>query len=284
MAYIPTIRGRRLARELRALREERGMTGAEAAALLGWDGGKLSRIETAKVRVTVGEVMEICEEYKIEGEQRANLIQLARDARKQGWWQPYQGVLKPGFSDYLAFEAEAQQYRSYEVQLIPGLLQCESYARAVLRTSTELRTTEEVERAVEARVARQKRLTDAADQLQVFQIIEEGALHRLIGGAETMREQHEHLLDLSMLPNVSIQVIPFRAASYMAFDGPFVLFNFDGYPDILYVEHFGGCQYYEKLAETAHGRVVYEHLQATALNTSDSAALIRNLAGKLTSK
>src|SRR4051794_12217721 len=113
MAYVPTIRGRRLAREIRKLREAQGLTGPQASELLGWDQAKISRVENAKMRVTVGEVMEVCESYQVTGDQRADLIQLAREARIQGWWTSYGDVLKQGFTDYLAFEAEATAYRSY---------------------------------------------------------------------------------------------------------------------------------------------------------------------------
>lgn len=281
MPYVPTIRGRRLARDLRQIREARKLKGDEAAALVGWDQGKISRVENAKMRVTVGEVMELCEAYEISGERRAELIQLAREARKQGWWLPYRGVLKQGFSDYLAFEAEADQYRSYEVHLMPGLLQTEDFARAVLRTSRVLRMPEEIDRAVEARVARQKRLTSTENPLQMWQIIEEGALRRTIGDITTMRAELDHLLEVSRLPNVSLQVIPYRSATHVALDGPFTLLGFNDYPDVLYVEHFGGCQYFEKPEETADGKVVFDHLRSSALNTADSAALIRQVAKEL---
>lgn len=277
MPYVPTIRGRRLARELRQLRELLDLTGEAAAERLSWDQAKVSRIETAKMRVTVGEVMEICEAYGITAGQRSELITLAREAKKQGWWHSYRAVLKGGFSGYLAFESEADEYRSYEVHLIPGLFQTEACARAVLRTSATLGTPQEVDRAVEARLARQDRLTSMSNPLQVFQIIEEGALRRIVGSVGTMRDQLHQLIDLGELSNVSLQVIPYRAATHVAPDGPFTLLNFEGYPDVLYVEHFGGCQYYEKLEETTHGKAAFEHLRGSALNAADSAALIREL-------
>ncbi|MGH3391539.1 MAG: helix-turn-helix domain-containing protein [Actinomadura sp.] len=281
MPYVPTIRGRRLARDLRQIREARKLKGDEAAALVGWDQGKISRVENAKMRVTVGEVMELCEAYEISGERRAELIQLAREARKQGWWLPYRGVLKQGFSDYLAFESEADSFRSYQVHLIHGLLQTEDFARAVLRTSRVLHGPEEVDRAVEARVARQKRLTSLEKPLQMWQIIEEGALRRTIGDAATMRAQLDHLLEVSRLPNVSIQVIPYRSATHVALDGPFELLGFDDYPDVLYVEHFGGCRFFEKPEETTDAKVVFDHLRSSALNTADSAALIQRVAKEM---
>jgi transcriptional regulator with XRE-family HTH domain len=270
------VRGRRLARELRRIREELKLTVYNTADRTEWDQGKVSRIENAKMRCTTGEVMELCEAYGITGDQRAELIQLARDARKQGWWHPYRDVLKVGFGDYLAFEAEAVGLRWYEIHLIPGLFQTEDYARAVLGSS-RFRTPEETERAVQARLDRQKHLTSTDDPIQVWLILEEAALRRIIGDAATMRGQLERLLEVGKQPNVSIQVVPYRAATHAALDGPFLLMAFDGYPNVLYIEHFMGCQYYEKSEETTHASVVFDHLRASALNAADSAALIRHV-------
>jgi transcriptional regulator with XRE-family HTH domain len=280
MAYVPTIRGRRLARELRHAREQLKLTGEMAAERLGWDQAKISRIENAKMRVTVGEVMEVCESYEITDERRAELIKLAREAKEPGWWHSYRSVLKSGFSDYLAFESEADQYRSHDVHLIPGLFQTEAYVRAVFETSAALSTPGEIDQAVKARLVRQERLTSPEKPLQVFQIIEEGALRRVIGSYPTMREQLRHLIKLGELPNVELQIVPYKSSND-ALDGPFTVLNFEDYPDVLYVEHFGGCQYYEKHDETTRGSVVFERLRGSALTPSDSVALIRQVIEEL---
>src|SRR5690606_5380342 len=106
MPYVPTVRGRRLAHELRRIRERAGLSGEQAARALGWDQSKISRMETARMRITSGEVVALCQVYAVEGEEREELVQLAREARLQGWWHPYRDVLKPGFSQFLSFEAE----------------------------------------------------------------------------------------------------------------------------------------------------------------------------------
>ncbi|MEV0401948.1 helix-turn-helix transcriptional regulator [Actinoallomurus sp. NPDC050550] len=275
MPYTPTIGGRQLARELRHLREQAKMTGEQAARTLDWEQSKVSRMENAKMRITSGEVMELCEAYGIAGEKRAELIKLAREARKKGWWQEYGDYVKKGFIDYLAFEAEATTYRGYEAQLVPGLFQTEDYARAIFRTwfSGE----DDIERGVEARLARQRRITTSTRPLHVWAIIEEAALRRIVGGAEIMNDQLGRLIELGRLANVSIQVLPYRAGVHAAIDGPFVLLAFDGYPEVLYIEHLMGCVYLEKPGETARGSVVFDHLRTSALNTSDSAALIEEV-------
>ncbi|MFC9973320.1 helix-turn-helix domain-containing protein [Spirillospora sp. NPDC127200] len=281
MPYVPTIRGRRLARELRRLRESLSLRGEDAATRLGWDQAKISRIENAKIRVTVGEVMELCEAYEISGNERAALIQLAREARISGWWETYRSDIMPGFTDYLAFEAEANRYHSYQVQLIPGLLQTEDYARTILQHNPTPRSPEELERILKVRMARQSRLTSIDRSLQVWQIMEEAALRRIVGSPALMHTQLDHLLKAGQLPNVSLQVVPYRAGAHVALDGQFTLLGFDDYPDVLYVEHFGGCQYMEKPEETMRATVAFEHLRATALNVVDSAALIQQVADEL---
>ena len=274
MPYTPTVRGRQLARELRHLREGTGMTGEQVAAKMSWEQSKISRMETAKMRITSGEVMELCETYGVDGAKRDQLVKLARSARHRDWWREYSDYLKKGFIDFLAFEAEARTSRGYEAQVIPGILQCEEYARAIL-LGAQPRRSDEVDRGVEVRLARQQRVTQSEDPLNVWAVIDEAVLRRVVDRPEVMVAQMKRLLELGELGNVSIQVLPYRAGIHAAIDGPFVLLTFDGYPDLLYIEHLVGCVYLEKPAETEQGSLIFDHLRSAALNTSDSTALIR---------
>jgi len=277
MPYTPTVRGRQLARELRHLREQSGMTGEQVAAKMSWEQSKISRMETAKMRITSGEVMELCETYGVDGGKRDQLVLLARSARQRDWWREYSDKVKKGFIDFLAFEAEARTSCGYEAQVIPGILQCAEYARAIL-LGAQARPSEggEVDAGVEIRLARQKRVTQSDDPLNVWAVIDEAVLHRVVERPSVMLKQLEHLLYLGELGNVSIQVLPYRAGIHAAIDGPFVLLTFDGYPDLLYIEHLVGCVYLEKPADTEQGRLIFDHLRSAAFNTSDSAVLIRN--------
>jgi hypothetical protein len=281
MPYTPTIRGRQLARELRHLREAARMTGEQAAAALGWEQSKISRMETAKMRITSGEVMELCKTYRIDGEKLERLLILARSSRQRDWWREYSDHVKKGFIDFVAFEAEARGSYGYEAQVIPGILQCQEYARAILRGVLPM-DPEEVERRVELRRQRQHRVTASKDPLNVWAIIDEAVLHRIVDSPTVMHTQLEHLLHLGELANVSLQVLPYQTGIHAAIDGPFVILTFDGYPDLLYIEHLLGCLYLEKPAETERGRLIFEHLRSAAFNTSDSAALIREQAKKIT--
>lgn len=274
MPYTPTLRGRQLARELRRLREQAGMTGEQAAMKMSWEQSKISRMENAKMRITSGEVMELCETYGVEAAKRDQLVLLARSARQRDWWREYSDYLKKGFIDFLAFEAEALTSCGYEAQVIPGILQCEEYARAIL-LGADARGSEEIDRNVEVRLARQQRVTQSEDPLHVWAVIDEAVLHRRIEPPGVMIAQLKHLLRLGELRNVSIQVLPYRAGIHSAIDGPFVLLTFDGYPDLLYIEHLVGCVYLEKPSETKQGRLIFDHLRSAALNTGDSAALMR---------
>jgi transcriptional regulator with XRE-family HTH domain len=280
MPYTPTVRGRQLARELRNLREQSEMTGEQVAVKMGWEQSKISRMETAKMRITSGEVMELCETYGIDGDKRDQLVLLARSARQRDWWREYSDSVKKGFIDFLAFEAEARTSCGYEAQVIPGILQCPEYARAILR-GVEPRDEGEVERGVALRRARQERITASANPLDVWAIIDEAVLHRAVGRPEVMQAQLNHLLDLGELRNVSIQVLPYQTGIHAAIDGPFVVLSFDGYPDLLYIEHLLGCVYLEKPTETEQGRLIFDHLRSAAFNTGDSAALIREQVKKI---
>ncbi|PZG34434.1 transcriptional regulator [Spongiactinospora gelatinilytica] len=280
MAYVPTVRGRRLAHEIRRIREAAGLSGEQAARLAGWDQSKISRMENARMRITSGEVMELCEIYTVTAEERTELVRLAREARRQGWWHPYRAVLKTGFTQFLGFEAEAATYRGYDAQVIPGLFQTGDYARAVLLGSRQV-SSEEADRAVRVRLGRQARLTAGTSPLNVWQIVEEAALRRVVGGPAIMRAQLRRLLELGELANVSLQVLPFTAGVHAAIDGSFVLLTFDGYPDVLYLEHLMGCVYLEEPEETRRATLVFDHLRASALNTGDSANLIRDMTDSL---
>src|SRR4051794_36398769 len=175
MPYTPTVRGRQLAREIRKLREAAEMTGEQAAAKMGWKQSKISRMETAKMRITSGEVMELCMTYGIDGQKRDHLVQLARSARQRDWWREYSDFVKKGFIDFVAFEAEARTSHGYEAQVIPGILQCPEYARAILRGASP-RGSDEVDRGVQLRTARQKRITDSDNPLNVLAVIDEAVL------------------------------------------------------------------------------------------------------------
>jgi len=180
-------RGRRLRHELRRLREEADLTHSEVARRLEWSPSKVSRIETGQSRVQTGDVRDLLEVYGITDETTCDaLVQLAREARRRGWWTRYSDVL--GSGTYVGLEAEASALHTYESMFIPGLLQTEDYARAVIRAGQARPDPETLERRVMARMARQEIFT-RSDPPEIWAVLDDPVVSRPVGGADVMREQ-----------------------------------------------------------------------------------------------
>src|ERR1700743_3745755 len=185
--HIPTVRQRRLAQALRELRHEAGLTQDAVAARMDWHTSKLFRLENARSpRVNWLDVRELMDMYGVRSPHREALIQLAKDARMMGWWTPYRDVFT---GSYVALEDEASAMRLYCPELVPGLLQTEDYARAVIRAVRPGYDEESVERRVIARLARQKELLDRISPLDLALVLNEAVLRRLVGGAPTLGAQ-----------------------------------------------------------------------------------------------
>jgi transcriptional regulator with XRE-family HTH domain len=274
----PTVRRRRLALELRRLREAAKLTCEEVADRLECSASKISRVETGRVSVSPRDVRDMLDIYGVPVEQRAALVQLARDSRQKGWWHAYSDTIQPHFATYLGLESAASEIRIYEVSLIPGLLQTEDYARAVIRAGMMTGPAEDLDRRVELQMARQPALT-RDDPPRLWAVLDEAALRRRVGGAGLMRLQLEHLLGLAALPNVALQVIPFGGGAHPAMGRPFVILVFPERvdTDVVYLEDLTSSLYLEDLAEVDRYNVFFNHLRATALSFDDSAALITSV-------
>ena len=274
----PTVRRRRLALELRRLREAAKLTCEEVAEHLECSASKISRVETGRVSVSPRDVRDMLELYEVPEAQRDSLVQLARDSRQKGWWHAYSDTIQQQFATYVGLESAASEIRVYEVSLIPGLLQTEDYARAVIRSGTMNGHHDDIERKVALRMARQPALT-RADPPMLWTVVDEAALRRAVGGAELMRAQLEHLLELASLKNVAMQVIPFTAGAHPAMGRPFVILVFPERidPDVVYLEDLTSAFYLEDVAEVDRYNVFFNHLSATALSFEDSAALVTSV-------
>jgi hypothetical protein len=216
--------------------------------------------------------------YDVPGGQRESLVQLARDSRQKGWWHAFSDTMLPQFATYLGLESAASEIRIYEVNLIPGLLQTEDYARAVIRAGMMNSPSEDVERSVALRMARQPAVT-RDDPPKVWAVMDEAALRRRVGGASLMRMQLEHLLTQAQLPNVAVQVIPFAGGAHPAMGRPFVILVFPDRvdTDVVYLEDLTSSLYLEDVAEVDRYNVFFNHLRATALSFADSSALIASV-------
>ncbi len=276
--HSPTVRRRRLALELRRLREAAKLTCEEVAEHLECSASKISRVETGRVSVSPRDVRDMLELYGVPAAQRESLVQLARDSRQKGWWHAYSDTMQPQMATYIGLESAASEIRIYEVSLIPGLLQTEDYARAVIRAGMVNSPAEDIERRVALLMARQPAVV-RDDPPKVWAVLDEAALRRRVGGSGLMRLQLEHLLAQAALPNVAVQVIPFAGGAHPAMGRPFIILVFPERvdTDVVYLEDLTSALYLEDVAEVDRYNVFFNHLRATALSFDDSAALITSV-------
>ncbi|RSN70471.1 MULTISPECIES: helix-turn-helix domain-containing protein [Actinomadura] len=276
MTYRPTVRGRRLAREIRRLREEQKLTLQEVADRLDWSRATISRLETGQTRPKPGDIADILDLYGVPSPERDSLITLARQAGQRGWWTAYQDVFA---GSYVALEDEASHIRTWDPQLIHGLLQTEQYARQVITAGRLLPNQEDIERRISARKHRQGLLTrENAPQLHV--VFDEGVLRRPIGGPGVMRAQLEALIEAADRPTITIQVLPYSAQEHAGLDGRFTILSYPdpADPDIAYVEGTMGDVYLESAEAIAKHRDRFDRIEAAALSTEESAHLIAEAA------
>jgi transcriptional regulator with XRE-family HTH domain len=276
--HSPTVRRRRLALELRRLREAARLTCEEVADHLECSASKISRVETGRVSVSPRDVRDMLDLYGVPAAQRESLVQLARDSRQKGWWHAFSDTMQPQFATYVGLESAASEIRIYEVSLIPELLQTEDYARVVIRSGMMSSPSDDVERQVALRMARQPAIT-RDDPPKVWAVLDEAALRRQVGGPGLMRLQLEHLLAQAALPNVAVQVIPFGGGAHPAMGRPFIILVFPERvdTDVVYLEDLTSALYVEDVAEVDRYNVFFNHLRATALSFDDSSALITSV-------
>lgn len=268
---------RRLAAELRRIREDRDLTALEVGKEVGWSEAKVSRIETANVGITTNDLAKMLDFYKLPDEARERLENLHAQARKPGWWRKYADVLPDWFSDYVGMEGDARVIRTYEVQGVPGLLQTSDYARAIFQAGPIQEIPEEMDRKVRLRLARQAVLTsDKPPELRV--VLDEAVLRRAMGGPETMRAQLNHLLEMTKLRNVEIYVLPFAVGVHPGINGSFAILEFSpDDPRLVYVDTLAGAVYPDKPREIGLYGMAFEQLCGAALNLPDSERLIRSV-------
>jgi transcriptional regulator with XRE-family HTH domain len=276
MATGPTVRRRRLGTELRRLRESSGYKLEEVAAQLGVAPSTLSRIETGKAPTKSAYLNQMLETYGVtDAGQRKILVDMAREGHRKGWWAAYDDVLPSGFDIYVGLEAETAGIRSYEISVVHGLLQTADYARAVITETFPRYTAEQIDRLVDLRMARQRRLDDDPP-LELWAILDEAVIRRTVGGAAVMRRQLTHLLAEAGRPGVTLQVLPFSSGAHAAHGGPFSILEFPDRSDseVVYVESVAGIIYLEKDREVRVRAESFDRLRAAALSPSASADLI----------
>ncbi|MET8157908.1 helix-turn-helix transcriptional regulator [Sphaerisporangium sp. NPDC005289] len=276
----PTVRRRRLASELRQLRERAQLTLEQVAERLGWSITKVSRVETCKVGVTPKDVERLLGLYEVTSSKREEIVGLARDAQKKGWWHAY-GDLPTEYATYIGLEAEAASVRCFASEIIPGLLQTEDYARAVIRAALITSPPGEIERRVQVRMARQRLLSEVPP-LRLWTIIDEAALRRAVGGPDVIRDQMRRLLDVADVPTIAVQVLPFGAGAHAATCGAFELLEFPerADPDVAFLENLTGSLYVEDERDVYRYTLAFDHLRAKALDLGESCELIAEILGR----
>ncbi|KRV50028.1 XRE family transcriptional regulator [Wenjunlia vitaminophila] len=273
----PTVRRRRLGAELRKLREARGMTAEEVATRLLVSQSKISRLENGRRSISQRDVRDLCQVYGVEDRRIVeSLMTMARESRQRGWWHAFGDI---PYSVYIGLEAEAASIRTYHSLVVPGLLQTRAYAEAVVSGTGPENTPQQVLKQVEVRMKRQDRIREA-EPVRFWAVLDEAALRRVVGDPQTMREQLEHLVDLSMLPHLTVQVIPFSVGAHPGMTGAFSILEFQeaNDSDVVYLEGVTSDLYLEREADVHLYTVMYEHLRAEALSPEQSRALIAQVA------
>ncbi len=281
----PTVRRRRLRYELRRLRDEHGMTIEQVQEASGGDikAPSISRWENGERSVRPTDLRLLLDIYQVHGERREALLTLSRQAKERGWWQSYASAIPEWFQVYVGLEAEASSVHVYESELVDGLLQTANYYRAFLRAAPAAVDEAEAERKIEVRLARQQRLT-GDDPPEYWAVLNEAVVRRVVGGAEAMREQLDHIIEMSNLPHVNVQVLPFSAGVHPAMDGAFRILGFPepADPDVVYLENQAGSLYLEEKPEIDRYARMFSHLIAKALDPEESRRMIARIAGDLT--
>lgn len=237
-----------LGAHLRRLREQAGISRADAGWEIRSSESKVSRMELGRVGFKERDVADLLALYGLhEGEERERLLELARDANNPGWWHRYGDVLPNWFQSYLGLEAVAELIRTYEVQFVPGLLQTPEYARAVAQLGRGTVPEAELERRVELRMSRQKVLS-RPKPVRLWAVVDEGALRRPVGGVEILRGQLESLMELAQQPHVTLQVMPFRTGGHVATGGAYSILRFadEELSNVVYIEHLTSALYLDK--------------------------------------
>jgi transcriptional regulator with XRE-family HTH domain len=270
--HSPTVRRRELGALLRDLRLSKDLTVEQVAQHLLCSATKVSRMETGQRGATARDIRDLCDLYEItDPAERERLARLAVQSRQHGWWQDYD---LSQFADYVGLEAAAASIRDFQSSLIPGLLQTPDYARAVNEVVVPVPDAETLDRQTEVRLKRQQRLT-GHPPLRFHVVLGESALHRLVGGPAIMSAQLDRLAELSSLPNVTLQIIPFSAGAHPAMDSTFNILDFEGsVPSVVYVEGLVGWVYVKRPQDITRYEWVFDRLCAVALTPRESIELV----------
>jgi transcriptional regulator with XRE-family HTH domain len=268
-----------LGAHLRRLREASRITPAQAGEAIRATHSKISRLERGRSAAKQRDVADLLTLYGVTDEaEREQVLSLARQASTPGWWQQYNDILPRWFELYVGLERAASVIRTYEVQFVHGLLQTEDYARAVILIANARASAAEIDRRVSVRMKRQQLLTQP-DAPELWTVLDEAVLRRPPGGREVMRAQLAHLLDMTALPNVTLQIIPFDVGPHAAAGGPFTILRFPepDLPDLVYLEQLDSATYLDGPDQVAQYLSIMNEICVQALSKAASKAMLRTL-------
>ena len=257
----PTVLRILLGTQLRRLRESKGITARQAAAAIRASESKISRMELGRNAIREIDVLDLLTLYGVSLADREQLLLLAEQANRPGWWHRYNDILPDWFQAYVGMEEAARSIRVYEPQFIPGLLQTEEYAAAVIALGDFPH--EERERHVILRKERQRRFREG--QLKLWAVLDEAALRRPVAGTQVQIDQLRYLRGLCATPTLTLQVIPYGAGGHAAPSNFSILRFADAeLPDVVYVENLTSALYLDKQTEVDQYVLAMERLSLTA--------------------
>ncbi|MGI8329135.1 helix-turn-helix domain-containing protein [Actinomadura scrupuli] len=262
----PTVVRILLGAQLRRLREASGVTREAAGHAIRGSASKISRLELGRVGFKERDVADLCTLYGLDDErERSTLLALIRQANAPGWWHHYGDAVPEWFEAYVGLEQAASLIRVYEAHSVPGLLQTQDYARALFGVNYPAAAADEIDRKVDLRMTRQQLLM-RADAPQLWVVMDEAAVRRPLGGRQVMREQLLHLLELTRLRNVTLQMVPFHGDGHPAIGAPFTILRFSqpDLPDIVYLEQLTSALYLDKREDLDHYMAVMNRLAVQA--------------------
>jgi transcriptional regulator with XRE-family HTH domain len=271
-----------LGAQLRRLREARGISREAAGEAIRASHAKISRLELGRVGFKARDIADLLTLYEVADEQHRNeFLALAQRANEPGWWRSYSDVLSSWFEPYLGLEQASSVIRTYEPQFIPGLLQTEHSARAIIQQCRLHSSPEQVDRSLAVRMARQRLLTQPGAP-DYWAVIDEAALRRPLDSRQSQRSQIRYLREIGQLPNVTIQVIPFRAGAHPA-AGPFTILRFTepDLPDIVYLEQLTSAVYLDKKRDTDNYRLVMDWVCAKAETPANSIKFLQGVINEI---
>jgi transcriptional regulator with XRE-family HTH domain len=281
----PTVRRRRLAAELRGIRESKGMSGDAVAAALKWSPSKISRYERARTGLQPREVERLLDYYEVTGSRRTLLLALAKDASQKGWWEQFADSLGPDYQEFIGLEHEASTIDIWHVDVVTGLLQTEAYARHIIGSYSKVEpiTPGMIERLVRVRMQRQ-RVLNRDPEVRLAVVLDESILLRRVGNDRVMYEQLQRLAREADRPNLQLRILELDT-QHTVFGDAFVIFGFEvdtdaTMQDVVSAEHLRNGVSLQGERETYLHRIAFQMLVDSSLDPASSKALILETAEK----